>query len=67
MSPRDGGPAFPRTVIQDGGVTVRDYFAAAALQGAAMYDMELDEFRATVRRCYEFADAMLQAREEQPG
>ena len=37
MSAQDGGRAFPRTAdqIDDGevGMTLRDYFAAAALQG----------------------------------
>ena len=62
-----GGPAFPKTpFIEVGtpqnGMTLRDYFAAKAMQGfisrGGNYDAEFDADRA-----YVFADAMLKARE----
>ena len=63
-----GGPAFPRVVEQPNGymkavegMTLRDYFAAKALQGMSA-DIS-DEVRAA-RWCYEMADAMIQARGE---
>jgi len=67
----DGGPAFPGMtyISQDGkknpeGMTLRDYFAAAALQG-----MNLDfNFSCTTYAmdAYLIADAMLKAREVKP-
>jgi hypothetical protein len=68
----DGGPAFPHTTQWDGitpainchGISMRDYFAAAALQGC------LASFESTgtpygyALIAYEYADAMLKAREE---
>lgn len=66
----DGGPAFARERCAAGnrsdsaaGMSMRDYFAAAALTGhiAAVNDLT-DERRA--RRAYELADAMLRARSE---
>ena len=64
MTRETGGPAFP---IDWGdyskGMTLRDYFAAKALQGfisrGDKYDSEFDAARA-----YAFADAMLKARKE---
>jgi hypothetical protein len=63
-----GGPAFPQFVISnfgahvEGGMTLRDYFAAKVVQGfisrGGNYDAEFDADRA-----YVFADAMLKARE----
>jgi hypothetical protein len=63
-----GGPAFPQFVISnfgahvEGGMTLRDYFAAKAMEGfisrGGNYDAEFDADRA-----YVFADAMLKARE----
>ena len=64
-------PAFPTLHIDDpeyrwteNGMTLRDYFAAAALTGlmeasGAMHDKEIAKW------AYEFADAMLKARESQ--
>lgn len=64
--PHDGGPAFPapdRGVTR--GMTLRDYFAAAALVGIASqrggYPSEW------ARLCYQVADAMLAARRKEPG
>ena len=58
-----GGPAFPRPgdFNPQIGMTLRDYFAAKALQGMSA-DIS-DEVRAA-RWCYEMADAMIQARGE---
>jgi hypothetical protein len=52
--------AFP-TVSGQTGMDLRDYFAAAALQGLLASDIRapLDEF---VKRAYEVADAMMEAR-----
>lgn len=74
----DGGPAFPMPIagcndggIYDtmqvtggelGGMTLRDYFAAAALQG--MLVNGLYSFGGAAKDAYAFADAMLEARDE---
>jgi hypothetical protein len=65
----DGGPAFPctgeglGTEFASDGMTLRDYFAAKALQGVAAYDNgdDWDDDR-IASWCYEQADAMLRAR-----
>jgi hypothetical protein len=67
----DGGPAFPHpeidfevTIQASSGMTLRDYFAAAALQG-----MNIDgKFSALIYAsdAYQLADAMLKAREVKP-
>ena len=64
---KTGGPAFPD--YGESGMTLRDYFAAKALQGwLSTYPTEMDisnvnkEFVA--KHMYEMADAMLKAREE---
>jgi hypothetical protein len=52
--------AFPSTAIDDkcGGMTKREYFAGQALIGLIANGMgSLPE--ATARRCYQYADAML--------
>ena len=63
-----GGPAFPglhpssECRYKEEGMTLRDYFAAKAMEGfisrGGNYDAEFDADRA-----YVFADAMLKARE----
>jgi hypothetical protein len=65
MSADTGGPAFPTATLAqktEGGMTLRDYFAARVMQGfisrGGNYDAEFDADRA-----YVFADAMLKARE----
>ncbi len=62
----DGGPAFPTPVgIQhNDGMTLRDYFAAAALQGLMASRNFLDEYDG--QYVYEIADAVLKARESKP-
>jgi hypothetical protein len=68
-----GGPAFPFPAYTypngeinhgEGGMTLRDYFAAKAMQslilGLTGHDDEIPE---TAEDAYRFADAMLKARE----
>jgi len=52
--------AFPSTAIADkcGGMTKREYFAGQALTGLIANGMA-GEPEATARRCYQFADAMI--------
>ena len=73
----DGGPAFPATCSSEGvplvvgypsemvsGMTLRDYFAAAALQGYCSnrdFGSMSDKTR-LAKRAYELADAMIEAR-----
>lgn len=70
--PNDGGPAFPENQIgPDGKVTVesgmslRDYFAAKALQALIVDPERADQSREECARLsYLMADAMLKARTE---
>ncbi len=73
MSNKDGGPAFPQIKWErddDGnlypdekhGMTLRDYFAAKAMQGTIPAH---DEVQSIAKWAYHVADAMLKAREEQ--
>ncbi len=76
-----GGPAFPceaydlerKVMVNEEGMTLRDYFAAKAMQGlissadwreavAEHTDMAATKF--TALTAYEMADAMLKAREQ---
>ena len=65
---KTGGPAFPTETIHkigsDGyiyeGMTMRDYFAAKAMQSLAKLGAPED----CARQAYELADAMLKARGE---
>ena len=67
-----GGPAFPRNILDHGhgvttthesGMTLRDYFAALALQGilAHGYTRHVEDLYAC--DAYVMADAMLKTRE----
>jgi hypothetical protein len=74
-----GGPAFPAvkiisgdnynppTKVYHGGMTLRDYFAAKAMQGIIASEQPGDEEFVTpemyARDAYQYADAMLKARE----
>ena len=68
---KDGGPAFPH---DDGakqwertGMTLRDYFAAKALQGAIHhrgFATVADNRDLDAKDAYAYADAMLRARGE---
>lgn len=80
MSKETGGPAFPTTkeshlMICSEGMTLRDYFAAKAMQG--IYACPVQLYRADgsplpeiitsadiAKMAYEEADEMLKAREE---
>ena len=62
----DGGPAYPTPagVQHNDGMTLRDYFAAAALKGQAHRFAHPHEHRELLAQdCYDIADAMLKARE----
>ena len=65
MSKNDGGPAFPSSIVDDSlhvpGMTLRDYFAAKAMQGLLQYAYAHAD-RASV--AYKVADAMLKERGE---
>ena len=75
MNNNTGGPAFPS--FPDGhikpfiGMTLRDYFAAKAMQGLmgrAWADIPAEElFKTWAVSAYALADAMLKAREESNG
>ena len=67
MNINTGGGAFPRNV--DGhyfmGMTLRDYFAAKAMQSLiAVYNDDKHLVDQYAQRAYEIADAMLKTREE---
>jgi len=71
MKIEDGGGAFPHgdpTHGGDLGMTLRDYFAAAALQGFLAgrninaLDCSFYSFQKAAKSCYGYADAMIEAR-----
>ena len=61
----DGGPAFPTPagIQHNDGITLRDYFAAAALQGLLAYDGDCST---AIGLAYHTADAMLDWRKKNP-
>lgn len=64
----DGGPAFPVPGLQHdesfNGMTLRDYFAAKAMQGeCAAHTNRRPDAKETAEFAYRVADAMLAARE----
>lgn len=63
----DGGPAFPTPagIQHNDGMTLRDYFAAAALQGL-MADGGGTSWDDDAKAAYRAADAMIKAREVKP-
>ncbi len=73
----DGGPAFPNVYYSEpigsigpqltikGGMTLRDYFAAAALQGI-LSSTQTGHLQIIAKDAYGMADAMLKAREVKP-
>lgn len=73
MDKNDGGPAFPRSLASihgdyksmsqasSHGMTLRDYFAAAALGGWFGQDSAGNP-EIVAATCYEFADAMIAVR-----
>ena len=59
-------PAFPNNVKpinERAGMTLRDYFAAKAMQGDVSAGAHDGEFPAIAKRAYAMADAMMKARE----
>ena len=60
-------PAFPLSgdwsQIKEKGMTLRDYFAAKAMQGEMTQGIHEVDFEETAARSYAMADAMLKARE----
>ena len=61
----NGGPAFPVSNWASASMTLRDYFAAAALQ-KWWYIAGNEKADAIAHGCYQYADAMLRAREAKP-
>lgn len=81
---KDGGAAFPQSAdnengVSDCGMSMRDYFAAAAMTGELAMMSSKAEFDSWIskssvdgldpklflaRRCYEIADAMIKARRQ---
>jgi hypothetical protein len=62
-----GGPAFPLFAATGyAGMTLRDYFAAKALQGmiATDYNLAPEYVPSIAASAYVLADAMLKAREQ---
>ena len=60
----DGGPAFPRTGWpNETGMTLRDYFAAKAMQALIPSGQTVDSMK-YAESAYALADAMLKARGE---
>ena len=62
---RDGGQAFPVRGLWEG-MTLRDYFAAAAIAGLAEKPGEgcIEYMQQRARVAYQIADAMIAARKE---
>jgi hypothetical protein len=62
----DGGPAFPWLAVpasnNHGGMTLRDYFAAKAMQGMSARVTTTGAEVEIVKQAYRVADAMLAAR-----
>jgi hypothetical protein len=60
-----GGPAFPLStdaIFDNEGMTLRDYFAAKAMQGMLACEMLRATEQEFADRAYKVADAMLKAR-----
>lgn len=69
MSANNGGPAFPteaydlerQTMVREEGMTLRDYFAAKAMQALISDELTVSESKVAAW-AYVQADAMLEAR-----
>jgi hypothetical protein len=57
-----GGPAFPVEQHDKDGMTLRDYFAAKAMQGLLASDVNAER-HIFAAQAYAMADAMLEARQ----
>ena len=71
MSNNTGGPAFPQCSYNmkggydiTGGATLRDYFAAKAMQGLLADPTLKRPWSVFAKDAYDMADAMLKARQE---
>jgi hypothetical protein len=67
MTNNTGGPAFAVAELANikwEGMTLRDYFAAKAMQAILQLGADSSEFHMDADAAYEMADAMLKAREE---
>jgi hypothetical protein len=66
MIKQTGGPAFPLSgewsQIKEKGMTLRDYFAAKAMQAEMTQGIHENDFVEIAARFYKIADAMLEAR-----
>ena len=60
----DGGAAFPSEYYAEQGMTLRDYFAAAASQGLVTNTHNFDNMtdKSIAENAYLIADAMIEAR-----
>lgn len=72
MSIKDGGPAYPcQPLERDGmpsaamepGLSIRDHFAGLAMAALIVAHKDSIANAATTQSAYEYADAMIQARE----
>lgn len=63
MNTDTGGPAFPTHLNLTQGMTLRDYFAAKAMQSFTTTDRMLWSNERMAAEAYDVADAMLKARE----
>lgn len=63
-----GGPAFPSHgsmgEVAHEGMTLRDYFAAKALQGGLAHNRPVADAEGWAKWAYKMADAMLKARSQ---
>lgn len=63
-----GGPAFPAAHFDladnERGMTLRDYFAAKAMQALLVDRNKASYLEHMPKICYQWADAMLKAREQ---
>mgnify|MGYP003109946280 CR=1 FL=1 len=78
MSIETGGPAFPsegghkfvsgneiRKTLPSSGMTLRDYFAAKAMQGSLTGGGDFEKFSDLAADSYAIADAMLETRNKE--
>jgi hypothetical protein len=59
----ENGPFHSTTLSEGYGMTLRDYFAARAMQADMTDGIHEDQFAWCAKRAYKMADAMLKARE----
>lgn len=62
---KDGGHAFPQpSDVMGRGMSLRDYFAAAAMQGILAARIKSDEAPHVAPLAYQYADAMIAERDK---